>query len=326
MGWDRWDELIKTATGPDDSRIASEISRSESQRPADAAHQPPSFDSFSQQPTAFSNLGHNAENQQQPEPDDTTAKIPFDDTYPGVRSPRGGRRRRAIQPEQPDTQSGASTPTRHHQSTSSLPNRDYILSLADPDYILQDDHQNRVPKHPATFKCTLCDKRFSRAYNLRSHLRTHTDERPFACTVCGKAFAKQHDRKRHEGLHSGEKKFVCMGELKGGSNWGCGRRFARADQLGRHLRSESGLSTCIKPLLEEEAIEQERQNRLLQEPQVQNSTQHQQPIHDSHFKPNDRIFHTRTSGWLPAALLAQYPALATTELPELPSELFDRIV
>ena len=30
-------------------------------------------------------------------------------------------------------------------------------------------------KRPATFECTLCSKRFTRAHNLRSHLRTHTD-------------------------------------------------------------------------------------------------------------------------------------------------------
>lgn len=147
-------------------------------------------------------------------------------------------------------------------STSSVPNRDYLLGLADPSRSPSEASEGgtggpkRTQKHPATFQCSLCPKRFTRAYNLRSHLRTHTDERPFVCSVCGKAFARQHDRKRHESLHSGEKKFVCRGSLKEGGSWGCGRRFARADALGRHFRSEAG-RVCIKPLLEEEALERQ---------------------------------------------------------------------
>jgi hypothetical protein len=109
----------------------------------------------------------------------------------------------------------------------------------------------RVQKHQANYQCLICPKRFTRAYNLRSHTRTHTDERPFKCGVCFKAFARQHDKKRHEGLHSGVKKFPCNGPLKNGGEWGCGRKFARADALGRHFRSEAGRA-CIKPLLDEE--------------------------------------------------------------------------
>ncbi|CCF46593.1 oocyte zinc finger protein XlCOF20 [Colletotrichum higginsianum] len=108
-----------------------------------------------------------------------------------------------------------------------------------------------IQKHPATFQCTLCPKRFTRAFSLRNHLRAHGDVRPFVCSVCGKAFTRQHDRKSHEGLHSGEKKFVCEGDLRAGGQWGCGRRFARASNLGRHFRSECG-RVCIKPLLDEE--------------------------------------------------------------------------
>jgi hypothetical protein len=92
--------------------------------------------------------------------------------------------------------------------------------------------------------------------------------------VCGKGFARKHDRKRHEGLHQGEKKFVCKGELKQGGQWGCGHQFARADALGRHFRSEEG-RVCIKPLLDEEAIERQRvwqeqrlQNMHMQQPQL----------------------------------------------------------
>ncbi|TRX89658.1 hypothetical protein FHL15_009408 [Xylaria flabelliformis] len=135
------------------------------------------------------------------------------------------------------------------------------LDTHEPSLVTPFDRQNvvskenppprRVKKHPATFQCNLCPKRFTRAYNLRSHLRTHTEERPFVCPVCGKAFAHQHDRTRHESLHSGEKKFVCRGTLGSGGEWGCGRRFARADALGRHYRSEAGM-ICLKPKLAED--------------------------------------------------------------------------
>lgn len=65
------------------------------------------------------------------------------------------------------------------------------------------------------------------------------------------AFARKHDRKSHEELHLGEKKFVCKGDLRDGAQWGCGRRFARGSNLGRHFRSVAG-RICIRPLLQEE--------------------------------------------------------------------------
>ncbi|KAJ5257204.1 hypothetical protein N7478_013308 [Penicillium angulare] len=198
-------------------------------------------------------------------------------------------------------------------STSSIESRNYILDLADPQRpgAIPGDSK-RVQKHPATFQCTLCPKRFTRAYNLRSHLRTHTDERPFVCTVCGKAFARQHDRKRHEGLHSGEKKFVCRGDLSRGGQWGCNRRFARADALGRHFRSEAG-RVCIKPLLDEES--QERERVLMEQQQQQQPSGHLQPVPQPLVMPSVPGMDGQSSGnfVLPAALLAQYPALQTLQ-------------
>jgi hypothetical protein len=248
---------------------------------------------------------------------------------------------RSLSPSAAKTASRSPSPSgksSRRSSTSSIPHRDYILDLADPSRPANapdGSNPKRTQKHPATFQCTLCPKRFTRAYNLRSHLRTHTDERPFVCSVCGKAFARQHDRKRHEGLHSGEKKFVCRGVLKDNNNWGCGRRFARADALGRHFRSEAG-RVCIRPLLEEEAQEkgpwhdqQHMDNGAgmyanQMPPQNFGGMMAPQPGFQG-YPPVTGIDPTAggavqpTQYGLPAALLAQYPALAGIQWDALPS-------
>ena len=234
------------------------------------------------------------------QPSGTGEKLsPFD--QPPSRSPSPSRGR-----------NGSLGQGRARSSSNASDQRDYILGLAEPERTPSNGAKDgRVQKHPATFQCNLCPKRFTRAYNLRSHLRTHTDERPFVCTVCGKAFARQHDRKRHEGLHSGEKKFVCKGALQSGAQWGCGRKFARADALGRHFRSEAG-RVCIKPLLDEEAAE--RQKAWMEEQQqaqvaaglVAPQPMMQQPQIDM------------MGNFLPAALLQQYPSLATIDWSTIP--------
>lgn len=106
---------------------------------------------------------------------------------------------------------------------------------------------------PATFQCTLCSRRYTRAFNLRNHLRTHSEERPFVCGVCGKSFTRDHDRKTHEKLHSGEKPWVCGGTLHNGEHWGCGWRYARKSNLQRHFQSDSG-RRCIKPLHDQKTL------------------------------------------------------------------------
>ncbi|KAJ3126021.1 hypothetical protein HK098_007959 [Nowakowskiella sp. JEL0407] len=73
-----------------------------------------------------------------------------------------------------------------------------------------------------------CNKRYTRPYNLKSHYRVHTGERPFLCDICPLSFTREHDLKRHIKLHDGTKPFECIA---------CGKTFARNDALRRHHKT-----------------------------------------------------------------------------------------
>ncbi|RKP00576.1 hypothetical protein CXG81DRAFT_1656, partial [Caulochytrium protostelioides] len=71
-----------------------------------------------------------------------------------------------------------------------------------------------------------CRKAFGRRYNLQSHLRCHSGERPFRCHACSASFSRKHDLHRHtRSLHSNDRPHLCSF---------CNLSFARADALKRH--------------------------------------------------------------------------------------------
>ncbi|KAF9348705.1 hypothetical protein BGX26_012912 [Mortierella sp. AD094] len=89
------------------------------------------------------------------------------------------------------------------------------------------------PNARARYKCSECDKTFSRPFNLRSHRATHAGLKPYKCThvhssgeKCHWEFARRHDLDRHmSSRHSFEKPFKCVT---------CGATCGRNDSLKRH--------------------------------------------------------------------------------------------
>ncbi|KAF9897922.1 hypothetical protein BX616_004758, partial [Lobosporangium transversale] len=81
-----------------------------------------------------------------------------------------------------------------------------------------------------------CDKSFSRLFNLRSHMRTHSKARPFVCESCNFAFSRRHDRDRHAKKHLSEKPYKCIV---------CEATFVRQDALVRHLRMDGVQNQCM---------------------------------------------------------------------------------
>lgn len=84
--------------------------------------------------------------------------------------------------------------------------------------------------------CQLCEKTFKTTNILRTHMKTHSDQKNFTCDLCETSFRTKGSLIRHNRRHTDERPYRCTL---------CGQSFRESGALTRHLKA---LTPCTEKI------------------------------------------------------------------------------
>ncbi|GMT08919.1 hypothetical protein PFISCL1PPCAC_216, partial [Pristionchus fissidentatus] len=118
------------------------------------------------------------------------------------------------------------------------------------------------------YKCELCQTRFTRSEHLKRHQKSKCDDRPFLCTICGKRFELEQTLKDHEVLHEhqkAQKGKVAYAKSESGlyECAHCPQTYEYVCHLERHMRIHTGerpfvCDTCSKRFIQLTSLTQHK--------------------------------------------------------------------
>lgn len=133
------------------------------------------------------------------------------------------------------------------------------------------------PRGEKHYLCPECGKTYTREYDLRVHLRTHTGERPYQCDECGKTFVRKQGLRQHRRSHAPKP----MGPTRQlGRPVSMGSSSRRPNQSPRMGSSKQQLSRVDKPMPPFSSVERPMPFHTVERPMPLHRVERPMPLPD----------------------------------------------